>query len=129
MIVLFHEIHLALVCRQPSLNVFATSISAISVKVLSLNKILSGLLRTCVNTEIDISGPFPKRHFCRIKTSKVLFNYAICAVVVFSHAAVKNPVSYCCPGLLKYAFFTVKKYSYLSFIGQPEFKPQKTFFI
>ena len=88
----------------------------------------SCLLRTCVNTKIDISGPFPKRHFCRIKTSKVLFNYAICAAVVFPHAAVKNPVSYSCPGLLKYAFFTVKRYSYLSVIGQTEIKPQKTFF-
>ena len=32
-IVLFHDIHLALVCRQPSLNVFTASASAMSIKV------------------------------------------------------------------------------------------------
>ena len=32
-IVLFHDMHLALVCRQPSLNVFTASASAMSIKV------------------------------------------------------------------------------------------------
>ena len=60
-IVLFHEIHLALVCRQPSLNAFATSMSAISVKVLSLNKILS-LENVCEHQNWHL-WPFSKKAF------------------------------------------------------------------